>query len=463
MSEIVNVTNPATGEIIEKVTLQNEEEINQAIIASEQAFEHYKYTDAYERSKLLRNWYEKLVSNKERVAKTITLENGKPFKEAIAEVDSALSYIEWYAEESKRIYGRTVPANTKDKRIVVSKVPIGPVAAITPWNFPASMMVRKAAPALATGCTFIVKPALEAPLTTMLLIDLAHEAGFPNDVIQYVNTHGRLAGEVFSKHDAIKKITFTGSTAVGKDLIRKSAETVKSLTMELGGHAPVIVCDDADIDYAVQQTLMTKFRNAGQTCVCANRVFVHESIIDSFAHRLADKANKLVVGDGLEENTDVGPVINKDSYEKINAQIEDALSKGASILTDQLVGTRPEGTYFIAPTVLKSVTSNMLIMNEETFGPVAPLTSFSSLEEVVEMANDTNYGLAAYFFTKDYQNAIYLHDHLDYGIIGWNDGAPTAAQAPFGGMKESGLGREGGIEGLKAYLETKYLSIGSVT
>lgn len=463
MSEIINVMNPATGELIEKISLQTEEEINHAIQASERAFEDYKNKDAYERAALLRKWHEKIELNKEGVAKTITVENGKPYKEALAEVDSALSYIEWYAEESKRIYGRTVPANTKDKRIIVSKAPIGPVAAITPWNFPGSMMVRKAAPALAAGCTFMVKPAQEAPLTTMLLIDLAHEAGFSEDVIQYVNTHGRLAGEIFSKHDAIKKITFTGSTAVGKDLIRKSAETVKSVTMELGGHAPVIVCDDADIDDAVEQTLMTKFRNAGQTCICANRVFVHESIMDAFANKLADRANKLVVGNGLKEDTDVGPVINQASYEKIQAQIEDALSKGATILTDQLVEPQPEGTYFIAPTVLKNVSSNMLIMNEETFGPVAPLTAFSSLEEAVAMANDTNYGLAAYFFTKNYQNAIYLHDHLDYGIIGWNDGAPTVAQAPFGGMKESGLGREGGIEGLEAYLETKYLSIGSVT
>lgn len=353
MSEIINVMNPATGELIEKISLQTEEEINHAIQASERAFEDYKNKDAHERAALLRKWHEKIELNKEGVAKTITVENGKPYKEALAEVDSALSYIEWYAEESKRIYGRTVPANTKDKRIIVSKAPIGPVAAITPWNFPGSMMVRKAAPALAAGCTFMVKPAQEAPLTTMLLIDLAHEAGFSEDVIQYVNTHGRLAGEIFSKHDAIKKITFTGSTAVGKDLIRKSAETVKSVTMELGGHAPVIVCDDADIDDAVEQTLMTKFRNAGQTCICANRVFVHESIMDAFANKLADQANKLVVGNGLKEDTDVGPVINQASYDKIQAQIEDALSKGATILTDQLVEPQPEGTYFIAPTVLK--------------------------------------------------------------------------------------------------------------
>lgn len=463
MSRSVQVTNPATGEVIREITLQTEEEIITAIESAEKAFHRYKETDAYERANLLKNWHEKIVARKQEVAETITLENGKPLQEARAEVDSALSYIEWYAEEAKRVYGRTIPATTRDKRILVSKSPIGPVAAITPWNFPGSMMVRKAAPALAVGCSFIVKPALEAPLTTMLLVDLAHEAGFPKDVIQCVNTPGSVAGEVFSNHQAIRKITFTGSTEVGKHLIRKSADTVKSITMELGGHAPVIVCADADLDFAVEQTIMTKFRNAGQTCICANRVFVHESIMESFAEKLAKRANELVVGNGLDEATDVGPVINQESYEKIIRQIEDAVSKGASVLTKELEESYPEGTYFIPPMVLKDVTTDMLVMKEETFGPVAPLTSFSTVEEAVEMANDTNYGLAAYFFTRDYQQAIYLHDHLDYGIIGWNDGAPTVAQAPFGGMKESGLGREGGIEGIEAYLETKYLSIGNVT
>src|SRR5699024_9354710 len=371
MRKTVQVTNPATGEIIREITLQTEEEIIMAIESAEKAFHRYKETDAYERANLLKNWHEKIVARKQEVAETITLENGKPLQEAIAEVDSALSYIEWYAEEAKRVYGRTIPATTRDKRILVSKSPIGPVAAITPWNFPGSMMVRKAAPALAVGCSFIVKPALEAPLTTMLLVDLAHEAGFPKDVIQCVNTRGSVAGEVFSNHQAIRKITFTGSTEVGKHLIRKSADTVKSITMELGGHAPVIVCADADLDFAVEQTIMTKFRNAGQTCICANRVFVHESIMESFAKKLAKRANELVVGNGLDETTDVGPVINQDSYEKINKQIEDAVSKGASVLTKELEESYPEGTYFIPPTVLKDVTTDMLVMKEETFGPVA--------------------------------------------------------------------------------------------
>lgn len=463
MGEKIMVINPATGEDIEEISLDTNEEILEKIKAADQAFTRYKKTDAYYRSDLLQKWHDKILENKERSAEIITLENGKPLAEARGEIDSALSYIKWYAEEAKRIYGRTVPANSENKRIIVSEAPIGLVAAITPWNFPGSMMARKAAPALAAGCTFIVKPALETPLTTMYLIDLAYEAGFPKDVIQYVNTRGRTAGEIFTTLDAIKKITFTGSTEVGKELIRKSADTVKSITMELGGHAPVIVCKDADLDDAVTQTLMTKFRNAGQTCICANRILVHDSIMEEFAKKLTDKANELKVGNGLETETMVGPVINQSSYEKINAQIDDAKEKGATVLTESLIGKQLEGTYFIAPTVLKDVTEEMNIMKEETFGPVAPLTRFTSIDEAIEIANNTEYGLAAYFFTKDYQTGIYLHDHLDYGIIGWNDGAPTAAQAPFGGMKASGLGREGGTEGIDAYLETKYLSIGNVT
>ena len=462
MGEKMFVKNPATGENIKEITLDTDEQINERIEAAHRAFLSFKETTAYHRANLLEKWHDKIAENKERAAEIITMENGKPLTEARAEIDSALGYIKWYAEEAKRIYGRTIPAHVEDKKIIVTEAPIGPVAAITPWNFPGSMMARKAAPALAAGCTFIVKPALETPLTTMYLIDLAHEAGFPKDAIQYVNTRGRKAGELFTAHKVIKKLTFTGSTEVGKQLIRKGADTVKNVTMELGGHAPVIVCEDADLNDAVTQTLMTKFRNAGQTCICANRILVHESIMDEFSKQLAQKANELKVGNGLHENTLIGPVINQSSYEKINAQIEDALDKGANLLTESLKVKQPEGSYFIAPTVLKDITENMIIMHEETFGPVAPLTSFSSIDEAIKIANNTEYGLAAYFFTNDYRTGIYLHDNLDYGIIGWNDGAPTASQAPFGGMKESGLGREGGIEGMTSYLETKYLSIGKV-
>ena len=463
MSEQIIVKNPATGEVIKKIKKNTVAEINEAIAIGEKAFKTWKEVNANEKSRLLRRWADLIIENIDELAEIITTENGKPLVEAKGELKSGVSYIEWYAEEAKRIYGRTVPANSGDKRILVSKQPIGLVAAITPWNFPGSMMLRKAAPALAAGCTFIVKPAVETPLTTIRLIELAHEAGFEKEVIQYVNGRGSVVGELFTSNKAIKKITFTGSTNVGKILMRDSASTVKSLTMELGGHAPVIVCDDADIDFAVEQTIITKFRNAGQTCVCANRLLVHESILDEFTEKLSKKVSALIIGNGLNQETEIGPVINKDSYEKIMNQIDDAVSKGAEVTTNnQDKHSSDNEAYFVAPTILKNVSLDMNIMYEETFGPVAPITPFKELSEAIEIANDTPYGLASYFFTNDYRTAIYLHDNLDYGIVGWNDGAPTAAQAPFGGVKESGLGSEGGIEGIEPYLETKYLSIGNV-
>ena len=463
MGDKLIVTNPATGEILSELTNHTVEEIQDMIDTGEKAFKGWREVSANERSGLLRNWSALILKNREEIAKLITNENGKPLAEARGEIDSALSYIDWYAEEAKRIYGRTVPANSGDKRILVSKQPIGLVAAITPWNFPCSMMIRKAAPALAAGCTFIVKPAGETPLTTMRLIELAYEAGFSKEVVQFVNGRGSVVGELFTASKAVKKITFTGSTNVGKILMRDSAATVKSLTMELGGHAPVIVCSDADIDYAVDQTLITKFRNAGQTCVCANRILVHESIIDEFTEKLSKKVSALKIGNGLNSETHIGPVINRGSYDKIIGQIDDAVAKGAEITTNnQDKHSSDNDAYFVAPTILKNVTLDMNIMHEETFGPVAPLTPFKELSEAIEIANDTPYGLASYFFTNDYRTAIYLHDNLDYGIVGWNDGAPTAAQAPFGGMKESGLGSEGGTEGIEPYLETKYLAIGNV-
>ncbi|MFZ3578688.1 NAD-dependent succinate-semialdehyde dehydrogenase [Virgibacillus sp. DJP39] len=463
MATMFNVYNPATGELIEEVTAHTEGEIKQAIKKGHLAFKKWAAVNAHERSKLLRSWSQKVQENKESLAKTMTLENGKPLAESLGEVDYATSYIDWYAEEAKRIYGRTIPAASESKRITVSKQPIGLVAAITPWNFPAAMMTRKAAPALAAGCTFIVKPAVETPLTTIRLIELAHEAGIPTDAIQYVNGRGSVVGDIFTSSEFIRKITFTGSTPVGKQLIKNSADTVKHVTMELGGHAPLIVAEDADLDFAVTQTIGSKFRNAGQTCVCANRIIVHESVLDVFADKLAKEVQKLKVGNGLEEGTNVGPIINKKGYEKIVSQVNDAIEKGAQVLTGNKYDTDEEkGYYFVHPTVLKNVNSTMDIMHEETFGPVAPITSFKEIEEAVEIANSTPFGLAAYFFTNNYKTGMYLHDHLDFGIIGWNDGGPSAAHAPFGGMKESGLGREGGIEGIEPYLETKYLSVGNL-
>jgi succinate-semialdehyde dehydrogenase / glutarate-semialdehyde dehydrogenase len=463
MANVLRVNNPATGELIQEVKIHSEEEINLALKNGHDSFKRWRKVNAHERSRLLQRWSQLVQEHKEEIAKIMTLENGKPLKESLGEVDYATSYIDWYAEEAKRIYGRTIPASTESKRIIVSRQPIGLVAAITPWNFPAAMMTRKAAPALAAGCPFIVKPAVETPLTTMRLVELAHEAGIPTDVIQYVNGRGSVVGDLFTQSEYVRKISFTGSTPIGKQLIKNSADTVKHMTMELGGHAPLIIAEDADLDLAVQQTLITKYRNAGQTCVCANRIIVHENIVDQFAEKLAEEVKKLKVGNGLDSDTQIGPIINEKGYEKIVSQIEDAIDKGAEVLAgNQYDVNKDQGYYFVYPTVLKNVSADMVIMQEETFGPVAPIVSFKTLEEAIEIANSTPYGLAAYFFTNDYKTGTYIHDHLDFGIIGWNDGAPSGAHVPFGGMKESGLGREGSIEGIEPYLETKYLSIGNL-
>lgn len=463
MAQTFKVMNPATGEFIEEVKIDSAEEVKQKLEDGHKQFKQWSQINAHKRAALLKKWSQFIQENKESIAKMMTMENGKPYHESLGEVDYATSYIDWYAGEALRIYGRTIPAAFENKKIIVSKQPIGLVAAITPWNFPAAMMTRKAAPALAAGCTFIVKPAPETPLTTIRLVELAHEAGIPEEAVQVVNGDGREIGELFTSSKLVRKITFTGSTPVGKTLIKNSADTVKNVTMELGGHAPLIVAKDADIDFAVEQTITTKFRNAGQTCVCANRIIVHESIADEFSKKLTEQVKKLKVGNGLEEDTDIGPVINKKGYEKIAAQINDAVEKGAEVLVGNTFDVNDEKEcYFVHPTVLKNVNDDMDIMHEETFGPVAPITTFKTLEEAVTIANGTPYGLAAYFFTNDYRTGTYLHDHLDFGIVGWNDGAPSAAHVPFGGMKESGLGREGGIEGIEPYLETKYLSIGGL-
>lgn len=462
MADTFEVRNPANGKVIETVTRNSPEEIKQALKKGHDAFHSWKKTNAHERSALLTKWSQLIQENKEEIAKVMTEENGKPLSESRGEVDYATSYIDWYAEEAKRIYGRLIPSHADGKRLQVTKAPIGLVAAITPWNFPAAMMTRKAAPALAAGCTFIVKPAELTPLTTIRLLELAHEAGFPKDVVQCVNGRGSVVGELFSKSEYVRKITFTGSTSVGKQLIKESADTVKAVTMELGGHAPLIVAEDADIDLAVAQTVATKFRNSGQTCVCANRILVHESIAEEYSKKLADKAKQLVVGNGLEEGTEIGPVINEDGYKKIVRQIDDAVNKGAKVIAGAEYKTSDEDQYFfVNPTVLANVSDDMDIMHEETFGPVAPIVSFKNLDDAIAIANETPYGLAAYYFTDNYRTGQYLFENLDFGIIGWNDGATSAAHAPFGGMKESGLGREGGSEGIEPYLETKYLSIGN--
>lgn len=461
MPEQLTVYNPATGEAIESIPQQTAEDVEKAIERSHQAFQSWSKTSAGERASLLRKWYELIVENKEELAELITKENGKPYEEAVGEVLYGAGYIEWFAEEAKRIYGRTVPAPTTGKRIVVTRQAVGPVTAITPWNFPNAMITRKAAPALAAGCTFIIKPAEDTPLSAYALARLAYEAGIPKDVLQVVIGDGAEIGNVFTSSPKIRKITFTGSTPVGKILMKNSADTVKHMSMELGGHAPLIVDEDADLDLAVAQTMASKFRNAGQTCVCANRLIVHESVKDEFAKKLSEEAAKLKVGNGLEKGVNVGPVINKKGFDKIVGQINDAVEKGAKVLTGGTYDQNDEkGCYFVTPTVLSDVDTSMNIMHEETFGPVAPIVTFSDIDEAIKLANDTPFGLAAYFFTENYRRGIYISEQLEYGIIGWNDGGPSAVQAPFGGMKESGIGREGGTEGIEPYLETKYMSIG---
>ncbi|HLR22818.1 MAG TPA: NAD-dependent succinate-semialdehyde dehydrogenase [Pseudogracilibacillus sp.] len=461
MTDTFDVLNPANGSVIQTITRDSEKAIEEKLEKGYKAFKKWKKTNAHERSKLLKDWSALIQKHKESIAKVMTEENGKPLAESRGEVDYATSFIDWYAEEAKRTYGRLVPTHADNKRIQVTKEPIGLVAAITPWNFPAAMMTRKAAPALAAGCTFICKPAEATPLTTIRLIELAHEAGFPVDVVQCINAKGSTAGDAFTGSKYVSKVTFTGSTNVGKSLIRKSADTVKAVTMELGGHAPVIVAKDADIDLAVEQTIASKFRNSGQTCICANRIFVHESIAEEYADKLAAKSKELVVGNGLDENTAIGPIINEDGFDKIVSQIDDAIEKGAKLRSGATYNADRESQYFfVDPTIISNVTDEMDIMHDETFGPVAPITTFSSIDEAIQKANDTPFGLAAYYFTNDYRTGQYIYEHLDYGVIGWNDGGPSAAHAPFGGFKESGLGREGGSEGIEPYLETKYLSIG---
>ncbi|PTG19429.1 NAD-dependent succinate-semialdehyde dehydrogenase [Staphylococcus chromogenes] len=456
MTEL-KVLNPSTEEVVETLDYTSEADINAQIDRAEQAFQSWRKVDAHERSRLLWAWSALIKQHKDELARLITLEGGKPFKEAQGEVDYAVSYVDWYAEEAKRTYGRTIPANTPDKKIIIDKFPIGVVGAITPWNFPAAMITRKMAPALAAGCTIVCKPAVQTPLTTKRLVELAHEAGIPKDVISYIIASGKDAGRLFNEHPRIKKVTFTGSTPVGKKLIEQAAATVKNVTMELGGLAPIIVHEDADIELAVEQTVASKFRNAGQTCICANRIYVHEAIAEKYEQLLIEKVHALKVGDGFDEGVTVGPLINQDGVDKVLDHIKDAVAHGG-----QLSRTLDEvqlGGNFLKPVVITQANQEMKCMHEETFGPIAPVMRYSDLEEAIKMANDTEFGLAAYFFTNDYRTGLHLFNSIDYGVIGWNDGAPSAAHAPFGGMKESGYGREGAIEGIEPYLETKYLSV----
>lgn len=457
----LEVLNPATNEVIETLEYTDEATVNKQIEKAHDAFLSWREVDAHTRSEKLWAWSKLIDVHKEELAELITKEGGKPLKEALGEVDYARSYVDWYAEEAKRLYGRTIPANSASKKIIVQSFPVGVVGAITPWNFPAAMITRKMAPALAAGCTIVCKPAVQTPLTTIRLVELAHEAGIPKDAIQYVIISGKDAGRIFTESPIIQKITFTGSTPVGKKLIEGAASSVKNVTMELGGLAPVIVHKDANIDDAVDQTIATKFRNAGQTCICANRIYVHEDIVDTYVDKLIQKVHELKVGNGLDKGVDVGPLINQDGVDKVVHQIKDAEAKGGQ-LSRSLDEIESLGGNFLKPVVISNANQDMEIMHKETFGPVAPVMAYADLDDAIKMANDTEFGLAAYFFTNNYKTGFYIYNNLDYGVIGWNDGGPSAAHAPFGGMKESGYGREGGIEGIQPYLETKYLSIGDM-
>ncbi|MGG7621945.1 NAD-dependent succinate-semialdehyde dehydrogenase [Bacillus coreaensis] len=458
--EVLEIRNPANGQLVDKVYLVGKEETQQAIQAAKEAFPSWSSLTGEERGEYLHRVVELLTEKKEHFARTITQEMGKTIHNARYEVGSTIAYFKWYAEEARRVYGEIIPASSPNKRISVLKQPIGVVAAITPWNFPLSMGARKLGPALAVGCTVVLRPSREAPLSSLELIKVIDEAGLPPGVVNLVmGSASDIVGEVMASED-VRKVSFTGSTEVGKALIRQSADTVKRISMELGGHAPFIVFEDADIDLAIAGTMSSKFASSGQQCVCANRVYVHNSIYDQFAQRFADQVASMVIGNGLDEETQMGPMVSKDAVEKAHEHVVDAVTKGATVLCGGkvLVEAPYQNGYFYSPTVLTNVNQEMKITYEETFGPVAPIIRFTDENEVIEKANRTIYGLASYVYTNDLSRAHRVSEKLEYGMVGVNDPAPFAVQAPFGGVKQSGLGREGGHYGLEDYLETKLVS-----
>lgn len=456
---MIDVVNPANGEKIESIPRAGKEEATAAVDRAYKAFQEWSERTAEERSELLMKWHHLIQEEVEDIAKTMTLEQGKPLEEAKGEVTYANNFISWYAEEGKRVYGETIPASARNKRIMVHKQPVGVIAAITPWNFPAAMITRKVAPALAAGCTAVVKPASATPLTAIKLGNLAQKAGIPEGVLEILPGDSGEISDAWMEDTRVRKVSFTGSTEVGKVLMRKSADTVKKISLELGGHAPLIVMNDADLDKAAEGAVRSKFRNAGQTCVCSNRIYVHEDVVDAFTDKFKQKVSQLKVGNGMDEGVDIGPLIDKDAYEKVNQHLKDALDQGAELIHGGESYQESDG-YFVEPTVLKGVTEEMLCMNEETFGPLAPISTFTTESEVIDRANNTPYGLAAYLFTESISKAVRIGEKLEYGIVGINDGMPSTVQAPFGGFKESGLGREGGHHGMEEYLEVKYFSIG---
>ena len=456
----IDVTNPATGELIGTVPNAGAAETRRAIEAASRAFPAWAAKTAKERAAILRRWNDLMLANVDDLAALMTAEQGKPLAESRGEIAYAASFIEWFAEEGKRVYGDVIPGHQPDKRIVVLRQPIGVVAAITPWNFPAAMITRKAGPALAAGCTFVCKPATQTPYSALAMAELAERAGVPKGVFSVVTGSATVIGGEMTSNPIVRKVTFTGSTEIGKKLMQQCAGTLKKLSLELGGNAPFIVFDDADLDAAVQGAIASKYRNTGQTCVCANRLLVQEGVYDAFVAKLADAVRKLRVGDGLKGPTEQGPLIDEKAVAKVEEHIADAVAKGGKIA---LGGKRHAlGGTFFEPTIVTHVTPDMLVAREETFGPIAPIFGFKDEQDAIRMANDTEFGLASYFYTRDLGRTWRVAEGLEYGIVGVNTGLISTEVAPFGGVKESGTGREGSKYGILDYTELKYLCIGGI-
>lgn len=454
----IEVTNPANAQLLGTVPKMGANETRAAIEAANQALPAWRALTAKERATILRRWFDLMMANQDDLAKLMTLEQGKPLAEAKGEIAYAASFIEWFAEEGKRIYGDTIPGHQADKRLIVIKQPIGVTAAITPWNFPAAMITRKAGPALAAGCTMVLKPASQTPFSALALAELAQRAGIPNGVFNVVTGSASEVGNELTGNSLVRKLSFTGSTEIGRQLMQQCAKDIKKVSLELGGNAPFIVFDDADLDKAVEGALASKFRNAGQTCVCANRLYVQDGVYDAFVKKLQAAVEKLTLGDGLAQGVTTGPLIDEKAVAKVKEHIEDALSKGARIIT----GGQPHelGGNFFQPTILVDVPASAKVAKEETFGPLAPLFRFKDEADVVAQANDTEFGLAAYFYARDLSRVFRVGEALEYGIVGINTGIISNEVAPFGGIKASGLGREGSKYGIEDYLEIKYMCIG---
>jgi succinate-semialdehyde dehydrogenase / glutarate-semialdehyde dehydrogenase len=458
-----SVINPATGDILVKVDNASITDTECAILAAHQALENWKATPAKERSEHLRTWFNLIKNHQTELAHIVTLEQGKPLQEAIGEIHYGASFVEWFAEQAKRIEGSILSSPQTNKELLVFQEPIGVCAAITPWNFPMAMITRKAAPALAAGCTIVIKPAEQTPLTALALAKLAQMAGIPPGVINIVTadqTQSIAVGKILCESPLVKKLSFTGSTQVGRELLKQCASTIKRCSMELGGHAPFIVFADADLDAAIAAAVSSKYRNAGQTCICSNRFYVHQSIADRFAQGLAEKAYQLKVGNGLDPINDLGPLIDQIAINKVQSHVQDAINQGAQLLTGGQAHNA--GPLFFQPTVLHKVKESMLICQQETFGPVAAVLSFENEAEVIAKANHPEYGLAAYFFSRDLAQIFRVAKALEYGMIGVNTGLISNEIAPFGGLKQSGFGREGSRWGIEEYLETKYLCLGGM-